>query len=93
MSAELAARRVAAAEMLTEYERDDEAAEDAVWAGRLAGMLTSLLGALDAADRDAEQDDARQFAGLRRLLGSYDWARAAAEGLELIELLVDREAS
>jgi len=58
MSAELTARRAAAATLLADFERDDEAADvtaRAVWAGRLAAMLTSLLGALDA--------DARTGAG------------------------------
>jgi hypothetical protein len=52
--AELAARRTAAAELLADYELDDESAGmagRAVWAGRLAAMLASILGALDALDR------------------------------------------
>jgi hypothetical protein len=89
MSAELAARRTAAAALLAEFERDDEAADNAaraVWAGRLAAMLASVLGALDAADRNTPLTDESRLAEIRGLLAAFDWEHDSRQyALEEIE--------
>lgn len=88
MNAELSARRAAAASLLADFEHDDEAADAtarAVWAGRLAAMLTSLLGALDA---DARTGDSARLTEIRAYFAAFDWEfggrQYALEALERI---------
>ena len=72
MSAELAARCTAAAAVLTDYQRamvGADVADRALWAGRLADMLTLLLDGQDA--RPA--GPAEQLEEIRLILEAFDW--------------------
>ena len=97
MSTELTARRGAAAKLLAEFERDDEAADAAaraVWSGRLAAMLASVLGALDAADRNAPSlADESRLAEVRALLAAFDWETDDRQyALEQIDRIIGEAA-
>lgn len=77
MSAELAARCTAAAAVLADYQRSAaegaDVADRAVWAARLADMLTSVLGGLDAA-LAPQSPVATQLEEIRLVLEAFDWA-------------------
>ena len=69
MSAELEARRTAAAAVLTDYQNAAacaDVAERAMWAARLADMLGYVL----AAPAGAE---GRKLTAIRQLLADFDW--------------------
>jgi hypothetical protein len=71
-SAELAARRTAAAAVLADYQRaaaGADVADRALWAGRLADMLALLLGQLGA----QPAGPAEQLQEIRLVLEAFDW--------------------
>ena len=75
MSAELAARRTAAAAVLADYTRAADGADvagRALWAARLAGMLAYVLSALDALD-GAPVPAEGQLGEIRLVLEAFDW--------------------
>ena len=73
MSAELAARRTAAAAVLADYAEactsGADVADRALWAARLADMLTLLLGDLGEGPAGA----AEQLEEIRLVLAAFDW--------------------
>ena len=76
MSADLAARRAAAASVLADYNRELRTAPlsrppGREWMLRLATELESLLTALD--DGDAVSEDAGKLAAIRAVLAAFDW--------------------
>lgn len=79
MSAELAARRVAAAAVLADFRRNAEGTDTigrALWADRLADMLMFVLFELDACERAREQEvtsPSGQLAEIRRILRDFAW--------------------
>ena len=80
MSAELAARRTAAAAVLGDYTREVDTSrllgwDTAMWAARLADMLRHVLDILDEGDQAAEQFPAAavQLAEIRLVLTAFDW--------------------
>jgi hypothetical protein len=71
MSAELAARRTAAAAVLADYQHQAPAAdasERAMWGARLADMLALVL-AIDA------EPEPGKLAAIRQVLADFDWER------------------
>lgn len=78
MSAELAARRTAAAAVLADYKRASggmDIADLALWAARMADMLGHVLAALDDGDQAAAQFPAAaaQLAEIKLVLDGFDW--------------------
>ena len=78
VSAELAARRTAAAAVLADYTREAATAgtaDRALWAARLADALRYVLDELDAGDRAAARFPAAavQLAEIRLVLDAFDW--------------------
>jgi len=78
VSAELAARRTAAAAVLADYSREAATADTAdlaLWAARLADMLGHVLAVLDDGDQAAAQFPAAaaQLADIRLVLDAFDW--------------------
>ncbi|MGH3271726.1 MAG: hypothetical protein ACRDN1_22080 [Trebonia sp.] len=75
MSAELAARRTAAAAVLADYRRSAaegaDVADRALWAARLADMLASLL---DVPRGPAAAGPAEQLEEIRLVLEAFDWS-------------------
>jgi hypothetical protein len=72
LSAELAARRTAAAAVLGDYIRaapGADVADRALWAARLADMLAAVLGALDV----PAAGTAEQLEEIRLVLEAFDW--------------------
>ena len=73
MSAEQAARRTAAAAVLADYQRAAAEGADvpdrALWAARLADMLSAVLGALDV----PVAGTAEQLGEIRLVLEAFDW--------------------
>ena len=94
MSAELAARRTAAAAVLADYKRDAETTDmtgRALWAARLADMLMFLLFELNALDKAGKRFPraASQIAEIRRVLGAFDWETDDRQyALEAIDRIV-----
>lgn len=94
MSAELAARRTAAAAAVADYKRaagTADAADIAIWAARLADMLTYLLDELDGGDQAAAQFPAAavQLAEIRLVLTAFDWETDDRQyALEAIDAIV-----
>lgn len=76
MSADLTARRTAAAAALADYRRagDMDMIDRALWAGRLADMLMLVLFELNALDKAGERfpEAAGQVARIRALLDAFD---------------------
>jgi hypothetical protein len=78
VSAELAARRTAAAAVLADYQRAGggmDIADLALWAARMADMLGHVLAVLDEGDQAAVQFPAAavQLAEIRLVLDAFDW--------------------
>jgi hypothetical protein len=78
VSAELAARRTAAAAVLGDYTREadtGDTADLALWAARMADMLRHVLAALNDGDQAAEQfpNAAAQLTEIRLVLDAFDW--------------------
>jgi hypothetical protein len=84
VSAELAARRTAAAAVLADFKHaadafiDDETdtvprPDYSAWAFRLAAELGSVLARLNVEDAAAGQDAAAQLQEIRALLEAFDW--------------------
>jgi hypothetical protein len=72
VSAELEARRTAAAALLADYQRAAEGADvadRAMWGARLADALGYLL----AAPSDPGSAEAAQLAAIRAVLAGFDW--------------------
>jgi hypothetical protein len=72
VSAELSARRTAAAAVLGDYLREAGTADSvglALWAGRLGNMLGELLAALEF----GSDQEAAQLGEVRRVLAAFDW--------------------
>ncbi len=96
MSAELAARRTAAAAVLADYRHEAataDAADRVIWGGRLADMLGYVLAELDAQDRAAVQFPAAaaQLAQIRLVLGAFNWETDDRQyALEQIDGIVNR---
>lgn len=101
MSAELAARRTAAAAVLGDFRRADAAffghsprtapkPNYSDWAARLATELASLLRRLDLEAAEAVPDlAAGQLAEVRGVLAAFDWERDDRQyALERIEAIV-----
>lgn len=99
MSAELAARRTAAAAVLGDYLRQAHAADTAdlaLWAARMADMLGHVLAVLDDGDRAAAQFPAAavQLAEIRLVLEAFDWETDDRQyALEKIDGIVNRGQS
>ena len=103
MSAELAARRTAAAAVLADFKREtDKFIDDparatprpdmGTWAWRLSSELRSVLQRLD--DEDGEQGPAAQFAEVRAVLEAFDWETDDRQyALEKIDAIVNRGQS
>ena len=103
MSAELAARRTAAAAVLADFKRATDAYLDdpvkaaprpdySMWAWRLSSELRSVLQRLD--DEDGEQGPAAQFAEVRAVLEAFDWETDDRQyALEKINAIVNRGQS
>jgi hypothetical protein len=95
VSAELAARRTAAAAVLADYQHEAataDTADRAMWAARLADMLRHVLAELDAVDQAAAQFPAAaaQLAEIRRIFAAFDWEFSDRQlALEAIERIVD----
>lgn len=91
MSAELDARRTAAAAVLGDYKAAMTSAPlsqppGREWMLRLASVLGDLLAALDG---QAEDDDARRLREIRELLAHFDWEFHDRQlALEAIERIV-----
>lgn len=96
MSAELAARRTAAAAVLGDYLNGAGTADPnelSMWAARLADMLSHVLAALDDGDQAAAQFPAAvaQMADIRLVLEAFDWeTRDGLNALEAIDDIVKR---
>ena len=94
MSAELAARRTAAAAVLADYKRDAETTDmtgRALWAARLADMLMFLLFELNALDKAGKRFPraASQIAEIRLVLDAFDWETDDRQyALEAIDRIV-----
>jgi hypothetical protein len=94
--AELAARRTAAAAVLADYQHQATAGDvvdRALWAARLADMLTYVLTALDAEDGTAAQPPlaAEQLEEVRLVLEAFDWETDDRQyALEQIDDIVNR---
>ena len=84
MSAELAARRTAAAAVLADFKRETDKYIDTsgtvprpdmgMWAWRLSSELASVLQRLEAEAAEATPDPAvAQLAEVRRVLGAFNW--------------------
>jgi hypothetical protein len=99
VSAELAARRTAAAAVLADFKSAADALIDddtltmprqdySMWAWRLASELGSVLDRLNA--EAAGQDAAGQLAQIRLVLGAFDWETGDRQyALEQIEDIVN----
>lgn len=96
MSAELSARRTAAAAVLADYKRASggmDIADLALWAARMADMLGHVLAALDDGDRAAAQFPAAaaQLAEIKLVLDGFDWEYHDRQlALEAIDGIVNR---
>lgn len=94
MSAELAARRTAAAAVLADYQRETSGADTAdlaLWAARMADMLSHVLAVLDEGDQaDAQFPTAAvQLAEIRLVFDAFDWETGDRQyALEAIEAIV-----
>jgi hypothetical protein len=92
VSAELAARRPAAAAVLTDYRRamvGADVADRALWAGRLADMLALLLDGPGAPLAGA----AEQLEEIRLVLDAFCWETDDRQyALEQIDDIVNRGA-
>jgi hypothetical protein len=97
VSAELAARRTAAAAVLGDYTREAYTARTgdlALWAARMADMLRHVLDVLDEGDQAAEQFPAAavQLAEIRTVLEAFDWETDDRQyALEAIDAIVNRD--
>jgi len=95
VSAELAARRTAAAAVLADYMREASGADTAdlaLWAARMADMLSHVLAVLDEGDRAAGQfpTAAVQLAEIRLVLEALDWETDDRQfALEQIDQIVN----
>ena len=94
MSAEQAARRTAAAAVLANYAEactsGADVADRALWAARLADMLTLLLGEPSEGPAGA----AEQLEEIRLVLEAFDWELSDRQlALEAIERIVSGGAS
>jgi hypothetical protein len=94
--AELAARRTAAAAVLADYLRQEgtaDTADLALWAARMADMLSHVLAALGDVDQTAAQlpAAAMQLAEIRLVLEAFDWETDDRQYvLEAIDTIVNR---
>lgn len=99
MSAELSARRTAAAAVLGDYQRETTTADvmdRALWAARLADMLSYLLGELNALDAAGRQfpDAAGQLAQIRLVFDAFDWETDDRQyALEQVQQILNGDAS
>jgi hypothetical protein len=97
VNAELAARRTAAAAVLTDYQRSAaegaDVADRALWAARLADMLCLVLAEFDAGDRaDGEPPAAAQLAEIRPVLADAERVADNRQyALEQIDDIVNRD--
>jgi hypothetical protein len=99
VSAELAARRTAAAAVLADFRREaDKYIGDptrtvprpdySMWAYRLASELMSVLQRLETEDAEAEPDS--QLAEVRQVLDGFDWETDDRQyALEKIDVIVN----
>ena len=92
VSAELAARRTAAAAVVADYEAALKATNDARrihwadWASRMAAELRSVLAQLDA--EQAKAAEPSQLVAIRALLAAFDWEHDDRQlALERIEAI------
>jgi hypothetical protein len=95
VSAELAARRTAAAAVLADYTREAYTArigDLALWAARMADMLRHVLALLDEGDQAAAQfpTAAVQMSEIRLVLTAFDWETDDRQyALEQIDQIVN----
>jgi hypothetical protein len=89
VSAEFAARRIAAAAVLADYLRAADGADTAglaLWAARMADMLAHVLGHLDEGDQAAGD-----MIEIRAVLGAFDWETGDRQyALDAIDIIANR---